>query len=127
MSSQRSDTALRAVLKAGSIVFGVSAIALTAVPNIFIILLGLPSTAELEWAMRMIGITLVALSGNMFSVSKYGSEQGVGFSGRLMLVSASGLGLITLIIPTNHNLFTLSYVLVGFGFSAAYAIALSRK
>lgn len=127
MSSKRSITTIRTVLKTGSMVFGLSALALIVVPGIFTMLLGLYSTPELEWAMRMIGLTLVALSGNMYSVAKHGSENGVLFSGRLMLVAASGLGLITLLIPADHNWFTLGYALVGFGFSAAYAFALSRK
>lgn len=122
-----SVSAIRKVLKAGSIVFGLSALALIAVPAIFIMLLNLQTTPELEWSMRMIGITLVALSGNMYSVSNHGTDKAVAFSGRLMLVAAAGLGAITLLIPTSHNWFTISYALVGFGFSAAYAFALSRK
>ncbi len=122
-----SVSTIRKVLKAGSIVFGFSALALIAVPAIFIMLLNLQTTPELEWSMRMIGITLVALSGNMYSVSTHGTDKAVLFSGRLMLVSAAGLGAITLLIPTSHNWFTIGYALVGFGFSAAYAFALSRK
>jgi hypothetical protein len=73
------------VLRTGSVVFGLSAIALIVVPSAFNNLLGLSSTADLEWAMRMIGITLVALSGNMFSVASRGSETSVKFSGRLSM------------------------------------------
>ncbi len=127
MAEQKSIAVVRKVLKTGAIVFGLSSLALIAVPGIFNQLLSLESTSELEWAMRMIGITLVALAGNMYSVARFGTEKAVAFSGRLMLVSAAGLGLITLLIPTNHNWFTISYALVGFGFSAAYAVALSRK
>ena len=127
MAEQKSIAAIRKVLKTGAIVFGLSALALIAVPGIFNQLLNLDSTPALEWAMRMIGITLVALSGNMYSVARFGTEKAVAFSGRLMLVCAAGLGFITLLIPTNHNWFTIAYALVGFGFSAAYAVALSRK
>lgn len=127
MTRNASIHSIRAVLRTGAIVFGASALALIAAPGIFNQLLSLESTPELEWAMRMIGITLVALSGNMYSVASFGTEKAVTFSGRLMLVSAAGLGLLTLLIPTNHNWFTISYALVGFGFSAAYAVALSRK
>ncbi len=127
MSTSRTGKTLRVVLQTGALVFGVSALALIVVPPVFISLLGLNLTPELEWAMRMIGITLVALSGNMYSVSTHGTDRAVLFSGRLMLVSAAGLGAITLLIPTSHNWFTIGYALVGFGFSAAYAFALSRK
>lgn len=125
--NSRSIESIRLILKTGSIVFGVSALALIVVPEIFLLLLNIQTTPELAWSMRMIGITLVALSGNMYSVSKHGSDKTALFSARLMLVSAAGLGAITLMIPTSHNWFTISYALVGFGFSAAYAIALRLK
>ncbi len=127
MTKPRSIAAISKVLAAGSLVFGLSSIALIAVPGIFNQLLWLPNNPELDWAMRMIGITLVALSGNMYSVSKHGTDKAVFFSGRLMLVCAAGLGVITLTIPTNGSWFAQAYALVGFGFSAAYAWALARK
>ena len=127
MTKPRSIAAIRKVLAAGSLVFGLSAIALIAVPGIFNQLLGLQTSADLEWAMRMIGITLVALSGNMYSVSRHGTDKAVLFSGRLMLFSAAGLGVITLTIPTSGSWFAQAYAIVGFGFSAAYAWALARK
>ena len=125
--SEQTVSRLRSVLKAGSIVFGLSALALLATPALFNWLLGLETNAPLEWSMRMIGVTLVALAGNMFSVSTRGSAKSVIFSGRVMLVSAFGLGVLTLIIPTALAWFTISYACVGFGFSAAYALALFRK
>ncbi len=118
---------LRIILKAGSVVFGLSAIVLLVLPGFFNKLLGFASTVELEWAMRMIAITLVALAGNMFSVSTRGSDQSVNFSGRVMMISAFGLGLLTLLIPVELNWFTIGYSLIGFGFSAAYAISILKK
>jgi hypothetical protein len=127
MTKPRSIATIRKVLAAGSLVFGLSAIALIAVPGIFNQLLGLQTSADLEWAMRMMGIILVALSGNMYLVSKHGTDKAVLFSGRLMLICAAGLGVITLTIPTNGSWFAQAYAMVGFGFSAAYAWALTRK
>ena len=118
---------VRGVLTAGSIVFGFSAVALLAVPAVFLGLLGFTSTSELDWAMRMIGITLVALAGNMFSVASRGSDQSVLLSGRVMLVSAAALGVMTLVVPVPLTWFTVAYAVVGFGFSAAYAFAFARR
>jgi O-antigen/teichoic acid export membrane protein len=115
---------VRLVLRVGSIVFGLSAIALIAAPGAFNALLGLESSPNLEWAMRMIGITLVALAGNMFSVSTRGSDESVMFSGRVMLVSAFALGVLTLLLPVPLTWFTIAYAAVGFAFSGAYAVAL---
>jgi hypothetical protein len=123
MTNSSSVPRLRLVLRTGSIVFGASALALILVPATFNGLLGLASTPELEWAMRMIGITLVALAGNMFSVSSRGSEASVLFSGRVMLTSAFALGVLTLMLPVQLNWFSITYSAVGFGFSAAYAWA----
>ena len=118
---------IQAVLQAGSAVFGLSALIIIGFPAFFNQLLGLPSSASLDWAMRMIGITLVALAGNMFSVASRGSDASVLFSGKVMLVSAAGLGVLTLLIPAPLGWFTYLYAAVGFGFSAAYAWALTKK
>ena len=117
---------IRGVLKAGSGVFGLSAVVLILVPAFFNELLGLPGSTALDWAMRMIGITLVALAGNMFSVSTRGSDKSVLLSGKVMMISAAGLGVLTLLIPAQLGWFTILYAAVGFGFSAAYAWALKK-
>jgi hypothetical protein len=127
MKTATSTSRLRLVLRTGSTVFGLSALALLFAPALFNSLLGLHSTAELEWAMRMIGITLVALAGNMFSVASRGTDASVQFSGRLMLISAFGLGVLTLLLPTPLTWFAIAYAAVGFGFSAAYAWALGAR
>lgn len=118
---------IQIVLRTGSIVFGFSALVLLADPAFFNELLGLAPNADLDWAMRMIGITLVALAGNMYSVASRGSEKSVLFSGRVMLLSAFALGVLTLLIPADLNWFTISYSVIGFSFSAAYAIAMGKK
>lgn len=118
---------LRMVLRTGALVFGVSALVLLVFPSFFNELLGFTSNADLNWAMRMIGITLVALAGNMYSVASRGNENSVLFSGRVMLFSAFSLGVLTLLIPADLNWFSISYSIIGFSFSAAYAIAMWKK
>jgi hypothetical protein len=118
---------LRIVLRAGAAVFGLSALALVVAPTLFNELLGLVSTPELEWSMRMKGITLVALAGNMFSHSTRGTDVSVLFTGKVMAVSAFALGVLTLLIPAAFTWFTIAYAIVGFGFSAAYTILLTRN
>lgn len=100
--------------------FGLSAIALVAAPKLFNELLGFASTPELEWSMRMTGITLVALAGNMFAHATRGSLESVRLAGFVMMVSAFALGVLTLLIGVPLTWFTIAYALVGFGFSAAY-------
>ncbi|MFM8926727.1 MAG: hypothetical protein ACKOFA_00785 [Rhodoluna sp.] len=127
MGKENSTRRIRLVLKTGSIVFGLSALALIFTPQLFNQLLGFTSTAELEWSMRMIGITLVALSGNMFSVASRGKDETVKFSGWVMFGSAFALGVLTLLIPVPLNWFTITYSVIGFGFSAAYGWAITSK
>ena len=118
---------LRGVLLTGSTVFGLSALLLIISPSLFNELLGLSSTPELDWAMRMIGLTLVALAGNMMSVSLRGKDTAVIFSARIMAVSAAGLGVLTLLIPVETlTWFDYAYAAVGFGFSVAYIVGLIR-
>ena len=118
---------LRRVLFTGATVFGFSALLLIISPSLFNELLGISSTPELDWAMRMIGLTLVALAGNMFSVSLKGKDSTVLFSARVMAISAAGLGVLTLLIPVETlTWFDYAYAAVGFGFSFAYMVGLFR-
>jgi len=118
---------LRTILKFGSLVFGISALFLLIAPTTFLELLNLETSESLEWSMRMIAITLIALTGNMLSVSRFGSETSVLFSARIMIVSAAGLGALTLLIPAEFTWFTIAYAAIGFLFSLAYLSALLRK
>ena len=118
---------LRTILKLGSTVFGLSAVFLLIAPKAFLELLNLETTDSLEWSMRMIAITLFALTGNMLSVSRFGSETSVVFSARVMVVSAAALGALTLLIPAEFGWFTIAYAAIGFLFSLAYLSAFVRK
>jgi hypothetical protein len=115
---------LRGVLLAGAIVFAVSALALLSFPSWFNEQLGFSPSAELDWAMRLIAVTLLALTGNMFVISRLSSSIAVLRSARVMQFSAFGLGAVTLIIPAELNWFNLTYAAVGFVFSAAYTVGL---
>jgi hypothetical protein len=127
MANQAKLSSLRLVLRAGATVFGLSALLLIALPRFFTDLLGMAGSNDLDWSMRMIGLTLVALTGNMLVVSLHGSDKGVLLSARVMQFAAFGLGLITLLIPTGWNWFVILYALVGFGFSVAYTVFLLQK
>lgn len=127
MSGEQSVRELRLVLKTGALVFGISAVFLTLLPRLFSDLLGMQGSSELDWALRMIGITLVALSGNMFVVSSRGDKSAVMLSARIMQVSAFGLGVLTLLIPAPINWFVTLYALTGFGFSLCYTIFLLKQ
>lgn len=116
---------LRWVLRSGATVFGLSALVLLLSPAAFLSLLTLPGSADQEWSMRMIAITLVALTGNMAVVSFSAARSGVIVASIVMMFSAGALGFLTLMIPANVTWFTVVYALVGFGFSAAYLVGLA--
>ena len=119
---------LRKVLATGATVFGLSALFLLVAPGLFNQLMGLETNVYLEWAMRMIAITLVALCGNMLSVSTRGKDEAVLFSARVMFISAGALGVLTLLIPVvSLTWFDYGYAAIGFGFSSAYLVGLVRK
>jgi hypothetical protein len=118
---------MRTILKAGSSVFGLSAIFLIIFPRTFLDLLQLETSDGMVWSMRMIGITLVALAGNMWNNSQQRNDQRVASVAKIMCVSAAGLGVLTLLIPAPLAWFTYLYAAIGFGFSLAYLIALLRK
>lgn len=124
MSNSSGIEKLRTVLLLGGITFGLSALALLFAPELFGQLLALPTSNELSWSLRMIAVTLVALTGNMLVTSRVGTDQAVLWAARVMLVGAFTLGVLTLLIPATFTWFTILYALVGFGFSFGYAVFL---
>jgi len=120
-------SSIRTTLKAGSVVFGASALFLLVAPTLFLDLLGLDSNEPMVWSMRMIAITLVALAENMWNNSKNSSEHGVGNVAKVMCVSATGLGVLTLLIPGEITWFSYIYAAVGFAFGVSYLINILRK
>ena len=118
---------VKQTLKAGSIVFGLSAIFLLIAPGTFLDLLGITNNSEMIWSMRMIAITLVALAGNMWQNSKLNNAPALRFVARVMFIAAAGLGFLTIFIPAHLTPFALGYAAIGFGFSISYLINLIRK
>ena len=118
---------IRKTLKTGAVVFGGSSLVLVFLPNLFLQLLALEETGALSWSMRMIGITVFALSGNMWQNAKQTDEVRVRNTGVVMALAACLLGTVTLTIPAEITLFTMAYAAIGFGFSLAYLINLLTK
>ena len=119
---------IRKTLQLGASVFGLSALLLLALPELFIDLLLLDSSsAALIWSMRMIGVTLVALAGNMWMNSKNSNDSQVKKVGLVMAIAATGLGVLTLLIPATYGWFTICYAAIGFAFGANYTLCLIRK
>jgi hypothetical protein len=119
---------VRNILKLGSTIFGLSALLLLFLPNLFLELLNLNSDSDsLDWSMRMIGVTLVALAGNMWFNSENADDATVRKVAMVMAVSATSLGVLTLAIPSEKTLFTYLYAAIGFAFGAAYLLAISKK
>ena len=127
ITRNKSTAGIRITLRIGATVFGLSALLLAALPGLFLDLLALDgSSAALTWAMRMIGVTLVALAGNMWFNSMNPSDVSVRRVAAVMAISAGGLGVTTVLIPVALSWFTVVYAIVGFAFSAAYIYFLSQ-
>ena len=117
---------IRKTLQAGSIVFGLSALFLVLLPRLFLELLGMDSSDQLQWSMRMIGITVFALAGNLWNNAHHESQSRVVNVARIMCVSAALLGVLTLLIPVPLTWFGYLYAAIGFGFSLSYLINLIK-
>jgi O-antigen/teichoic acid export membrane protein len=119
--------ALRKTLQAGSVVFGASGLFLLILPALFLELLALETNDQLVWSMRMIGITVLALAANMWNNAAQSSDVRVANVAKVMCVSATALGVLTLMIPAELTWFTYLYAAVGFGFGIAYLVGMLVK
>jgi hypothetical protein len=118
---------IKNTLKAGSIVFGASAVFLLIAPALFLDLLGADNSNPMIWSMRMIAITLLALAGNMWQNAKLNNASSLGFVAKVMFIAAAGLGFLTIFIPNELTPFAIAYAIIGFGFSISYLVNLIRK
>jgi hypothetical protein len=118
---------IKNTLKAGSIVFGASALFLLIAPGLFLDLLGADDSTPMVWSMRMIAITLFALAGNMWQNAKLNTASSLGFVAKVMFIAAAGLGFLTIFIPNELTPFAIAYAIIGFGFSISYLVNLIRN
>jgi hypothetical protein len=118
---------IKNTLKAGSIVFGASALFLLIAPALFLDLLGAEDSQSMVWSMRMIAITLFALAGNMWQNAKLNNASSLGFVAKVMFIAAAGLGFLTIFIPNELTPFAIAYAIIGFSFSISYLVNLIRK
>ena len=117
---------IKRTLQAGATVFGISAIFLVILPEKFLELLNMDTNNQLQWSMRMIGITVFALAGNMWNNAKQHDENRVINVARVMCLSATLLGVLTLMVPVSLTWFTYLYAAIGFGFALAYLLNLIK-
>ena len=114
---------IRKTLKLGAMVFGLSALLLLFLPKLFLDLLNCDSTnKQLVWSMQMIGITLVALAAHMFMNATNVNDNSIMRLGWVMTIAASGLGILTLMIPADLGWFAIAYSIIGFAFGFNYQI-----
>jgi hypothetical protein len=118
---------IKNTLRAGSIVFGASALFLLIAPALFLDLLGAEDSQSMVWSMRMIAITLLALAGNMWQNAKLNTASSLGFVAKVMFIAAAGLGFLTIFIPNELTPFAIAYAIIGFSFSISYLVNLIRK
>jgi hypothetical protein len=124
-SSSRA-TLIRGILGAGSIVFLVSSALLIVLPTYFGELLGLTTSETSDWALRMMGATLLALSGQMWLV-RSAPDITVRRSAAVMIVAGGAMTLFTVIMPADWTIARFAYLGVGLGFLTAYLVALIRR
>jgi hypothetical protein len=119
---------IKQTLKAGGAVFGASALFLLIAPELFLDLLDLESNDQMVWSMRMIGITLFALAGNMWQNSRLNNNAaGLKFVARVMFLAAASLGFFTIFIPSTLTPFAIGYAIIGFGFAISYLVNLVKR
>jgi hypothetical protein len=117
---------IRGILGAGSLVFLVSSVVLIILPTYSGELLGLTTTETSDWALRMMGATLLALSGQMWLV-RSATEITIRRSAAVMIVAGGAMTVFTVLMPADWTIARFAYLGIGLGFLTAYLVALIRR
>ncbi len=121
MTSQR---ILSVILGAGALVFAISAGALLLAPVTLADLLGLTASADVSWALRLMGAVLVALAGQMFLVRR-GNERTVRTAAVVMIIGGGLMTVVTFLAPGEWTLLRVAYAVFGSAFCVAYIVVLA--
>ncbi len=108
--------AIRGLLAIGSLVFALSALGLLIMPSTFATLLGLTSSSDLDWALRMMGAILVALAGQMWLV-RHTPDPSTRGAAAVMVLGGGLMTVMTVWLPGGWS--TLRWTYLGFGLSFA--------
>lgn len=117
---------LRQVLGAGSIVFLISSVLLIVLPTFFGEILGLATSETTDWALRMMGAALLALSGQMWLV-RSSPEISVRRAAAVMVVAGGAMTMLTVFMPADWTIARFVYLAVGLGFLGAYVGLLVKR
>jgi hypothetical protein len=117
---------IRRILGAGSLVFLISSVVLIILPTYFGDLLGLTTSETSDWALRMMGATLLALSGQMWLV-RSAPEITIRRSAAVMILAGGAMTLFTVLMPADWTITRFAYLGIGLGFLTAYLVALIRR
>lgn len=109
---------IRLVLSVGSAFFLVAGALLFLLPDSFSTWIGLAPSDEVAWAMRMLGVTLLALAGLMWLVRRAKDHPVLG-AGAVMMVASALLTALTVTLPGEWT--PLRWALLGAG--AVFALA----
>lgn len=77
--------------------------------------------------MRMITITLFALAGNTWNNSQQADNSKVANVTKVMSLSATALGVLTLMAPAELTWFSYLYATIGFSFAISYLVGLLKR
>ena len=116
---------LRTILGLGALVFAVSAVALVVAPELFAEWLGIATTADVGWSLRLMGAVLVALAGQMFLVRR-GDDRTVRRASVVMIFGGGLMTVVTLTAPGDPTPLRHAYAAFGALFCLGYIIALLR-
>ncbi len=117
---------IRGILGAGSLVFLVSSVVLIILPTYFGELLGLTTSDTSDWALRMMGATLLALSGQMWLV-RSAADITIRRAAGVMIVAGGAMTVFTVLMPADWTIARFAYLGIGLGFLTAYLVALIRR
>jgi hypothetical protein len=109
---------IRSVLAVGSAFFLVSGALLFVVPDSFAVWIGLEPSDAVAWTLRMLGVVLMALAGQMWLVRRARDHPVLG-AGAVMMVASALLTGLTVTLPGEWT--PLRWALLGAG--AVFALA----
>ena len=115
------------MLRSSAVLLALSALALLIRPGTVIGLIGLTSSRELEWGLRLIGLLVVSMAALITLVAAFLGERGLRQAAAILMLTSASFAILLLFSPSGWGFWNVLLVILALTLAAGYFFALKGR
>jgi len=115
------------LLRTSAALLALSALALLIRPGSVIGLIGLTSSRELEWGLRLIGLLVASMAALITLVAAFLGERGLRQAAAILMLTSASFAILLLFSPSGWGFWKVLLIILELGLTAGYFFALKGR